>query len=66
MQDIALSLAMLMILALPAGAYALHKRGGPKKQIVLMLVLAAILAANVAIWVIPTTSGESLVGQEPK
>lgn len=66
MQDIALSLAMLMVLALPAGAWALYKRGGSRKQVVLMLVLAAILAANVAIWVIPAKNGTSLVGQEPR
>lgn len=66
MQDIALSLAMLMVLALPAGAYALWKRGGSRKQVALMLVLAAILAANVAIWVIPTRNGLSPVSQQLK
>jgi len=66
MQDIALSLAMLMVLALPAGAWALWKRGGSRKQIVLMLVLAVIMAANVAIWVIPTQNGTAPVGQQLK
>ncbi len=64
MQDIALSLAVLMIFALPAGAWALWRRGGSRKQVALMLVLAVILAANVAIWVIPTSDGTAPVGQE--
>jgi len=63
MQDIALSLAMLMVFALPAGAFVLWRRGGARKQVWLMLVLAVILAANVAIWVVPTGSGVAPVGQ---
>jgi len=66
MQDIALSLAMLMVFALPAGAWVLWKRGGSRKQVGLMLVLAVILAFNVAIWVIPTQSGQSLSEQTPR
>jgi hypothetical protein len=62
MQDIALSLAMLTVIALPLGAWALYRRGGSRKQIMLMLVLAVIIAANVAIWVIPTNSGATLAG----
>ena len=57
MQDIALSLAMLMVFALPAGAIVLWKKGGSRKQVALMLVLAVVLAANVAIWVVPTREG---------
>ncbi len=64
MQDIALSLAMLMVLALPAGAFVLWKRGGTRKQVVLMLVLAAIMAANVAIWVLPTGHGSAPISGE--
>lgn len=66
MQDIALSLAMLMVFVLPAGGYALWRRGGSRKQIVLMLVLAAIMAANVAIWVMPGKDGTAPVGQAPR
>jgi len=66
MQETALSLAVLMVFALPAGAWLLWKRGGPRKQVILMLVLAAILAANVAIWVIPTSSGTAPVSQTLK
>lgn len=57
MQDIALSLTMLMVLALPIGAFVLWRRGGATKQVVLMLILAVIMAINVAVWVIPTNSG---------
>lgn len=63
MQATALSLAVLMVFILPAGAWVLWRRGGPRKQIVLMLVLAAILAVNVAIWVVPTSSGTAPVSQ---
>ena len=65
MQDIALSLTMLMVFALPVGAYVLWRRGGARKQIVLMLVLAAVMAATVAIWVIPTSGGGTLVNRKP-
>jgi peptidoglycan/LPS O-acetylase OafA/YrhL len=64
MQETALSLAMLMVLALPLGAWALWRRGGSRKQVVLMLILAAILAANVAIWVIPTKNGAAPVAEQ--
>ena len=63
MQDTALSLAMLMVIALPLGALVLWRKGGSRKQVALMLVLAVILAANVAIWVIPTKGGTAPVEQ---
>lgn len=66
MQDIALSLSVLMVFALPLGAWALLKRGGSRKQVALMLVLAVIIAANVAIWVMPTRGGQSLSDQAPR
>ncbi|MDE2620592.1 MAG: hypothetical protein KGL54_10570 [Sphingomonadales bacterium] len=66
MQDIALSLAMLMVIALPLGALVLWRRGGPRKQIVLMLVLAAVMAANVAIWVVPTGAGTAPISRAPE
>lgn len=56
---IALSLAVLSAFALILGAWALWRRGGSRKQIVLMLVMAAILAANVAIWAVPDAAGNS-------
>lgn len=66
MTDIALSLAMLMVFALPVGAFVLWRRGGSNKQAALMLVLAVILALNVAIWVIPDSQGLAPMGQSPR
>jgi len=66
MQDIALSLTMLMVIALPAGAYVLWRRGGNRKQVTLMLVLAVVMAANVAIWGAPTKDGAALTAQTPR
>ena len=66
MQDIALSLAMLMVFALPLGAFVLWRRRGMRKQAVLMLVLAAVMAANVAIWVVPASGGSAPLGQSPQ
>lgn len=63
MQETALSLAMLMVFALPTGAFVLWKKGGSRKQVALMLVLAVILALNVAIWVVPDSKGTAPVGQ---
>lgn len=60
MASVALSLMVLAVLALVLGAAWLGRRGAARKQIVLMLVLAAILAINVGIWTMPTTGGESL------
>ena len=57
MLDTALSLMALAILALTLGAVYLLRRGGAKKQAVLMLVLAGVLAANVAIWTVPDGQG---------
>jgi uncharacterized membrane protein YqjE len=59
--DIALSLMTLTIVALVLGAIALFRRGGSRKQAGLMLVLAGVLIANVAIWTLPNSEGESLV-----
>jgi hypothetical protein len=58
-----LSIMVLACLALLLGALALWRRGGQRKQVMLMLVLAAIVAANVAIWVVPDQQGKALVGQ---
>lgn len=66
MQDIALSLAMLMVFALPLGALVLWRRSGMRKQAVLMLVLAAVMAVNVAIWVVPTRDGSAPLSEAPK
>ena len=57
--DIILSLVVLSALALVAGAIALWRRGSYRKQALLMLVLAAVMAANVAIWALPSAGGGS-------
>lgn len=45
------------------GAFLLWRKGGPRKQIVLMVILAAVMAANVAIWSIP---GPGEFGKAPE
>ncbi|MEO7248129.1 MAG: hypothetical protein ABIW31_06705 [Novosphingobium sp.] len=60
MLDTALSLMALAIIALTLGAVYLLRRGGAKKQALLMLVLAGVLAANVAIWTVPDGKGNSI------
>ena len=64
--DTVLSLLMLLCLALVLGAAALWRRQGLNKQVVLMLVLAAVVAANIAIWVTPGKDGKTLVSEAPK
>lgn len=58
--DLALSLLVLTAIALVLGAVVLWQREGYRKQAVLMLVLAAVLAGNIAIWVMPTRDGATL------
>lgn len=64
--DTVLSILMLAAIALLWGAHALWRRGGPRKQVVLMLVMAAVLAANVAIWVLPIFGTSAPVSTELK
>jgi hypothetical protein len=68
MLSIALSIVMLAVFALIAGAVWLWRKPGMRKQAVLMLVLAAIAAINVAIWTVPDGEGRSPIGQvrEPR
>ncbi|MBV1688056.1 hypothetical protein KRR38_10310 [Novosphingobium sp. G106] len=61
MASLALSLLVLTTLALIVGAFWLWRRGGSRKQVTLMLVLAVVMAVNVAIWTLPGQSGQSLV-----
>lgn len=61
---IALSLLVLTTIALVAGAILLLRRGR-RAQAWLMLVLAAVMALNLAIWTIPTRSGNTLVRGTP-
>jgi hypothetical protein len=66
MAAIALSLLVLTTAALVAGAFWQWRRGGARKQVALMLLLAAVLAINVAIWALPNAGGQSLAGEAAK
>lgn len=59
--DLVLSVLMLAVIALVIGAIYLLRKGGHRNQALLMLVLAAIAALNVAIWTVPGTSGTAPV-----
>ena len=51
------SLVTLAALALVLGAVALWRRGGARRQAWLMLLLAAVMIANVLIWAAPLPEG---------
>lgn len=61
-----LSILMLAAIAMVAGGVILWRRRGATKQVWLMLLLAVVLAANVAIWVVPSGDGTSPVQQQLK
>ena len=61
-----LSIMVLTALALLAGAIYLWQRQGMRRQALLMLVLVAVIAANVAILTVPTGEGSAPVGQVPR
>lgn len=63
MASIILSVLMITGLALIAGAVFLYRRGGDRKRVLLMVVAALVMFANVAIWAVPTGSGETLAGR---
>lgn len=62
--DTVLSILVLAAITLALGAVALWRRG-VRKQALLMLVLAAIVAGNVALWVVPVETGRTLVDARP-
>lgn len=64
MLETALSLMILAVIALVGGALFLLRRG-ERKRAGLMLLLAAVMAINVAIWTLPTTDGKTLVAGAP-
>ena len=64
MTDIALSLMMLTAIAMLGGAYALHRRGGQPLKVVLMLVLAAVIAVNIAILTWPNDAGKAPLSKD--
>jgi drug/metabolite transporter superfamily protein YnfA len=60
-----LSLIVLAAIVLLAGAFVLWRRGGSRKQVALMLLLAVIMAVNVAIWTLPDASGNAPLASVP-
>lgn len=64
--EIALSLMVLVAIALVVGAIVLWRQGGRNKQVWLMLLLALIMAINVGIWTLPDASGKAPLNQEIK
>ncbi|MDE8651956.1 hypothetical protein [Novosphingobium album (ex Liu et al. 2023)] len=57
----ALSLLVLTTIALVLGGIYLLRRGGARRQALLMFALAAVMAINVAIWTLPDSGGKSLI-----
>ena len=62
--DVVLSILMLGSIAMLLGGIALWRRRGMSRQVWLMLVLAAVMAVNVAIWVVPLADGTAPVTQK--
>ncbi len=58
-----LSILMLAAVGLLLGAFLLWRKGGPLKQVLLMVVLAVIAAINVAIWTVPGEGGDAPLDQ---
>ena len=56
-----LSIVMLAGFALLAGAFVLWRKGGSRKQVLLMVVMALICFANIAIWTVPDAGGDAPV-----
>jgi hypothetical protein len=63
MLSIVLSIVMIAVIALIAGAVFLWRKPGMRKQALLMLALAAIGLINVAIWTVPDGQGRSPIEQ---
>ena len=63
--DLVLSVLALAVIALVVGAIVLWRRGGRAKQVWLMLLLAAVVAGNLAIWLVPDGSGRVPAEQVP-
>jgi multisubunit Na+/H+ antiporter MnhC subunit len=61
-----LSLMVLAALALLAGGIYLWRREGMRKQAVLMLVMVAVIAANLAILTVPNSDGSSPLAGTPR
>lgn len=61
-----LSVLVLLAIAMLVGAFFLWRRGGPRRQIVLMVIAGVVAIINVAIWTLPTASGEAPLAQMQK
>lgn len=61
--DTVLSILVLAAIALLVGAFALRRRGGSKRQVTLMVILALVAIANVAIWIVPDSQGNAPIDQ---
>lgn len=55
-----MSIMVLAIIALLAGAAYLWRRELYKRRALLMVLLAVVIAVNIALWTVPVTTGESL------
>lgn len=65
MLDAALSLMMLAGVALLGGAVFLWRRGERQRPL-LMVLLAAVMGVNIAIWTLPDSSGQALTTAAPQ
>ncbi len=63
MIDAILTLAAFSAFALIWGAFRIKKRDGASQKFWLMLVVAAIILGNIAIWVVPNEKGRSLAAE---
>lgn len=61
--SIVLSIVMLAAFALVLAAFLAWRKGLPKKQIGLLLLLALVMAVNVAIWTVPDADGEAPIAK---
>ncbi|MDE2597868.1 MAG: hypothetical protein KGL44_13420 [Sphingomonadales bacterium] len=61
----ALSLMVLAAVGLLVGAVAMARRGdaASRKKAALMVLLAGIMAINVAIWTLPDGQGQALINR---
>lgn len=64
--DLVLSILVLAAIALVIGAAVLWRRGGRTKQVLLMLLLAAIVAGNLALWLVPYENGKVPLSEAPR
>ena len=42
----------------------LLRRGGQKRQVTLMVILALVAIANIAIWIVPDSQGNAPLAQQ--